>query len=48
MGALLKVDMLWKLTDITNVLLLIVNLFGIVMLLPLIVRGIAAYHSEKR
>jgi AGCS family alanine or glycine:cation symporter len=45
-GALVKVEMLWQLADIMNAVILLLNLFGIICLLPLIMRGLSRYKSE--
>lgn len=47
-GALVSVPVMWQLAGILNFVLLALNLFAILMLLPLILKGLAAYRSHTR
>lgn len=47
-GALISVPTIWQLAGITSILLLLLNLFAIVMLFPLILKGLAAYRNEQK
>lgn len=50
LGALAKVDLIWNLTDFINAILLVVNLVGILLLLPVIKIGLKEYekHNPKK
>jgi len=45
-GAVLAVDLLWKIADLINVSMLVINLFGILYLLPVIMRGVRSYRQS--
>lgn len=45
LGAIARVDIVWNTVDMANAGLLAMNLFGIVMLLPVIKKGLAIYHK---
>lgn len=47
LGALAKVDLIWNMTDLINTILLSVNMFGILMLLPLIKLGLYEYEKHN-
>ncbi len=44
-GAIAKVDMVWDLADITNMCMLLINLVGILFLLPVIVREVRKFRG---
>ena len=48
LGALAKVDLIWNMTDLINAVLLVVNLFGILMLLPFIKIGLREYEKHTK
>jgi AGCS family alanine or glycine:cation symporter len=47
LGALVAVDTVWLLAESVQAIMLVVNLFGLVCLLPVIQRGLAAYSLKK-
>ena len=47
LGALARVELIWNMTDLINTALLTVNMFGILMLLPTIKRGLKAYETTN-
>jgi AGCS family alanine or glycine:cation symporter len=46
LGALAKVDLIWNITDLINAILLVVNMMGIVLLLPIIKIGLYEYEKH--
>lgn len=47
-GAIANVDIIWNTVDLVNAGLLIINLYGILMLLPIVNKGIKSYRKSKR
>lgn len=47
LGTLAKVDLIWNMNDIVNGLMLLINLYGIVWLLPVIRRAIVNYSANN-
>jgi len=47
-GALMGVDLLWTVYDMSNAVILFINLFGVLMLLPLIRRGVQKYQETQQ
>jgi len=45
LGAIMPVQMLWDAIDVVNALMLIINLTGIVYLLPVVVKGLRTYKQ---
>ena len=46
-GTLAKVDLIWNTNDIVNGLLLLINLYGIVWLLPVIRKSVVKYVDKR-
>lgn len=47
LGALAKVDLIWNMTDLINAVLLIINMLGILLLLPIIKIGLQEYQKHN-
>jgi AGCS family alanine or glycine:cation symporter len=48
LGALVKVNLLWELAAIVNVVLLVLNLFGLLYLSPIIARALSHFERTNR
>jgi AGCS family alanine or glycine:cation symporter len=47
LGTLAKVDLIWNMNDIVNGLMLLINLYGIVWLLPVIRKAVLSYSRNN-
>ncbi len=48
LGCLARVDLIWNATDLINAGLLLINLYGILYLLPLIKNGLSSYYKQSK
>jgi alanine or glycine:cation symporter, AGCS family len=46
LGALARVDLIWNATDLINAFLLLINLFGVLYLLPNVYQGLKRYQHQ--